>query len=77
MFGLESIRKLRVAWDVLKTSDGPLGVQRWKDRVFVPWIDGRVLPLSSQEWSAALSNEAIVGPQPSESLPCDALQGSE
>ena len=72
-----AFRKLRVAWDVLKTSTTNTGTQKWSDRIFVPWIDGRVLPLSSQEWLSAFSDEAVIGPEPSECLPCDALQGTE
>jgi hypothetical protein len=72
-----TFRKLRVAWDVLKTSNGEDGTQKWSDRIFMPWSDGRVLPLSSQEWSTALSDEPIVVPEPAECLPCDALQGTE
>jgi hypothetical protein len=71
-------RKLRVAWDVLKTSKGISGDRRqWSDRIFLPWIDGRVLPLSSQEWSGTLSNKPVERPQPAECLPCEALQGTE
>jgi hypothetical protein len=72
-----TFRKLRVAWDVLKTSNDETGTNKWSDRIFVPWIDGRVLPLSSREWSAAFANETVVGPQPTECLPCDALEGPE
>jgi hypothetical protein len=72
-----TFRKLRIVWDVLRTSKGGTGIQKWSDRIFVPWIDGRVLPLSSQEWSGAFSNEPVVVPEPSECLPCDALQGTE
>lgn len=73
-----TVRKLRVAWDVLKSSDGLNGRRtRWSDRIFVPWIDGRVLPISSQEWSMTLANETIKGPQPSECLTGDAVQGTE
>jgi hypothetical protein len=48
-------RKLKTAWDVLGT--------RWTDRVCVPWLDGRVLPLSSPEWLATLANKPVEGPQ--------------
>jgi hypothetical protein len=73
-----TFRKLRVAWDVLKSSTGLNGERvRWNDRIFMPWIDGRVLPLSSQEWSSTLSNKPKERPQPSECLPCDAIQGTE
>jgi hypothetical protein len=72
-----TFRKMRVAWDVLKSSNGGNGTQKWSDRIFMPWIDGRVLPLSSQEWSTALSDEPVVVPEPAECLPCDALQGTE
>jgi len=52
------LRKLRVAWDVLKSSEGENGDRtRWKDRIFLPWLDGRVLPLSSHEWSATLASD--------------------
>jgi hypothetical protein len=71
------LRKLQVGWEVLKTSTGINGTQGWKDRVFLPWIDGRVLPLSSREWSGTLANESIVRPHPAECLPCDVLQGTE
>jgi hypothetical protein len=72
-----TLRKLRVVWDVLKTSRNGSGTRKWSDRIFVPWVDGRVLPLSSQEWSGAFSHEPVVAPEPSECLPCDALQGTE
>jgi hypothetical protein len=72
-----TFRLWRIVWDVLKTSHGDTGTQKWGDRIFLPWLDGRVLPLSSVEWSAAFSNEPVVGPQPSEGFACDALQGTE
>jgi hypothetical protein len=73
-----TLRKLRVAWDVLKTSKSANGGgRRWSDRIFIPWIDGRVLPLSSQEWSGTPANKPAERPQPSECLPCDALHGTE
>ncbi len=43
----------------------------------MPWIDGRVLPLSSEEWSATLPDEAVERPKPAECLPSDAVQGTE
>ena len=73
-----TIRKLRIAWDVLKTSEDANGAQAgWRDRIFLPWLDGRVLALSSTEWSRTLANEPIKGPQPAECLPGDAVQGAE
>jgi len=73
-----TLRVLRVAWDILKSSTAPNGDRkRWTDRIFLPWIDGRVLALSSQEWSGTLANKPIKGPQPSECLACDAAHGSE
>jgi len=66
-----TFRKLRVAWDVLKPSDSLNGVRKWSDRVFMPWIDGRVLALSSAEWSNTLGDEPVEGPQPAECLPCE------
>jgi hypothetical protein len=57
-------RKLKTAWDVLKNAEARDGEPvRWSDRVCVPWMDGRVLPLSSQEWSATLANKSIERPQ--------------
>lgn len=59
-----AFRKLRAAWDVLKNI-APAGGERtrWSDRICVPWADGRVLPLSSQEWSSTLANKPVERPQ--------------
>lgn len=47
------LRKLQIAADVLRKSDSASeGTVRWTDRICLPWIDGRVLPLSSPEWTA-------------------------
>lgn len=72
------LRKLQVVWDVLRNSEDSTGERRrWTDRIFVPWIDGRVLPLSSAEWSNAFSNEPVERPESAECLPSDAVQGTE
>jgi hypothetical protein len=60
-----SFRKLRIAWEVVKTSHDSSGARtRWNDRVFIPWLDGRVLPLSSQEWLSTLADEPMEASQP-------------
>jgi hypothetical protein len=73
-----AFRKLRIAWEVLSSAEGTNGRQtRWNDRIYLPWLDGRVLPLSSHEWSSTLANKPIEGPQPADCLPGDAVQRAE
>jgi hypothetical protein len=73
-----ALRKLRIGLEVLKSSPGMSGENtRWSDRIFVPWIDGRVLALSSPEWLATLADEPIERPESAECPPGDALHGTE
>ena len=60
-----SLRKLRIAWEVASPShDVSCAPTLWRDRVFIPWLDGRVLPLSSVEWSSTLADEPMEASPP-------------
>jgi hypothetical protein len=73
-----TLRKLQVAWEFLKASAPPAGgAARWSDRVFVPWRDGRALPLSAREWSGSFANELIAGRESPKGLPGDAMNRAE
>jgi hypothetical protein len=72
-----TFRKLRIAWEVLNSSNRDGSITRWNDRVYLPWLDGRVLALSSKEWSMTLSDKPVESPQSTGCLPGDAVQGAE
>jgi hypothetical protein len=46
-------RKLRAAWEIMRSHPSAPGKPRWSDRIFLPWRDGRALPLSASEWTHA------------------------